>query len=326
MATAASASSSSSRRRRVHHQVCVVLSPSSLPLPQPCRYMQRCRFRATCSFHHGTPVACDCTDVACPCGHTARTRPGARKTPSQTKATRHAAELGAQAQTQTSPPAQPTAAATLPGMDEAASTRGFKYKRTVLPQFLRTAEGVAAAQLRLATRREARRAAAVAAAATSQTASKRRQAEEEGRNTRPDEAASQSAAAEKTREWRRDLGGASAPRSSFFRAWKAAPVRPRPETPHAVITRCHSVHAPILSGIVSGMCLGLCLWHSCAQTQASSRLRAMQRTRQELGEQPPLPPPPPPPQPHSTHAPNPDAAPVAFVPNAMAPVFTPSWA
>jgi hypothetical protein len=49
----------------------------------------------------------------------------------------------------------------------------------------------------------------------------------------------------------------------------------------------------------------------------------MQRTRQELGEQPPLPPPP---QPHSTHAPNPDAAPVAFVPNAMAPVFTPSWA
>ena len=44
--------------------------------PTGCRYMAGCRFRETCSYHHGDPTICYCTDPYCMKGHPNRAGAG----------------------------------------------------------------------------------------------------------------------------------------------------------------------------------------------------------------------------------------------------------
>ena len=44
--------------------------------PFPCAF-RPCRYRATCTYHHGVPIPCDCDDAGCPRGHAHRRRPQA---------------------------------------------------------------------------------------------------------------------------------------------------------------------------------------------------------------------------------------------------------
>ena len=40
--------------------------------PDACRFMAGCRFRQSCSFHHGDPSVCPCSDNFCTKGHPSR--------------------------------------------------------------------------------------------------------------------------------------------------------------------------------------------------------------------------------------------------------------
>lgn len=51
--------------------------PELVPIykPFPCGFGARCRFRATCSYHHGIAQRCDCDNVTCAKGHPHRRAP-----------------------------------------------------------------------------------------------------------------------------------------------------------------------------------------------------------------------------------------------------------
>lgn len=49
----------------------------SFETPFPCAFTRKggCRYRATCSYHHGVAVACDCDNIDCDKGHPHRRPP-----------------------------------------------------------------------------------------------------------------------------------------------------------------------------------------------------------------------------------------------------------